>query len=344
MNPTARRAFIERLLIADAIIGLSILCWMLRHVVILAFAAMLLAIFLDAVSRGVRALVRLPMKLALVVSILLLVGLAATGTWFFGQTLAAEFGATSKAIPTAVQSLVGRLQGLGIDLHLHRLASQAVQKFMALSKIGGIAMWTATTVTETVFVLAAAIYFAASPALYRAGFAKLIPPERRALAMDTLDTVTSALRRWLLGQFVAMIAIGVISGVGLWIIGAPAALAMGVLAGCLEFIPYLGPILSGIPPVLLALDQDPSLAIWILGLYLLVHQLENNLLQPLIQRWTINIPPVLLLLGVIAMGTLFGLAGVIFAAPLVVAVYVLVKRLYVREALDTFTPLPGETR
>jgi predicted PurR-regulated permease PerM len=78
------------------------------------------------------------------------------------------------------------------------------------------------------------------------------------------------------------------------------------------------------------------------GLYIVVQQTENHLIQPLIQQRAVDIPPALLLFGVVAMGTLFGVPGVVLAAPLAVVLYVLVKRLYVREALHTPTPLPAE--
>jgi len=342
MNPEQRRAYIEKLLIALAIVALALLLWKLRHVIILAFAAILISILFSSVAHGLQRVLHLPRRLALAFAVLFWIAFIAGLFWLFGERLAAQFGAISHAIPAALQSLTERLGAMGLRVNLHQAASRTAHTFLALPKIGGFALSTATAITEILFTLAASIYFAARPDLYRTGFIKLIPAKRRPLAADTLDAVASGLRRWLLGQLAAMVAIGLLSGIGLWLIGAPSALAMGVLAGALEFIPYVGPILSAIPPVLLALAQDPKLALWIVGLYLLVHQTENHILQPLIQQRAVDIPPVLLLLGVIGMGTLFGIIGVIFAAPLAVILYVLVKKLYVREALDTFTPLPGQ--
>ncbi|HET8612517.1 MAG TPA: AI-2E family transporter [Sphingomonas sp.] len=342
MNPEQRRAFIEKLLIAIVLVVLALLLWTLRYVVILGFAAVLISILFSVVAEWLHERLRLPRRLALAFAVLAWLGFVAGLFWLFGQRLAAQFGAIAHAIPAALQSLTDRLNALGLGINLHQAANQTAHQFLALPKISGFAISTATILTEIVFVLAASIYFAARPDLYRTGFIKLMPPSRRPLAAQTLDAVASGLKRWLLGQLVAMLVIGLMTGVGLWLIGAPSALAMGVLAGALEFIPYVGPIISAVPPVLLALAQDPKLAIWIIGLYLIVHQTENHILQPLIQQRAVDIPPVLLLLGVIAMGTLFGIMGVIFAAPLAVVLYVLVKKLYVREALETFTPLPGQ--
>jgi predicted PurR-regulated permease PerM len=139
-----------------------------------------------------------------------------------------------------------------------------------------------------------------------------------------------------------MAAVGVATGIGLWLVGADNALAFALLAALLEFIPFIGPILAAIPAILIAAAIDPQMALWVAGVYLVVQQLEGNVFSPLLQQWAVDLPGAVLLFSLLAMGTLFGALGVIFAAPLTVVLYVLVKKLYVREALDTQTPIPGE--
>ena len=119
-------------------------------------------------------------------------------------------------------------------------------------------------------------------------------------------------------------------------------LALGLLAGMLEFIPFAGPIIASIPAILLALAVGPDLALWVLLLYLAVQQFEGYLLTPLVQQYAVELPGVVLLFSLLAFGTLFGTLGIILAAPLTVVAYVLVKRLYVIETLHTPTPIPGE--
>jgi predicted PurR-regulated permease PerM len=119
-------------------------------------------------------------------------------------------------------------------------------------------------------------------------------------------------------------------------------MVLGLLAGVLEFIPFLGPLLAAIPGVLLALAVSPDLALWVLLVYFVVQQLEGYVLTPLIQQFEVRLPGVILLFAVFGFGILFGTLGVILAAPLTVVLYVLVKRLYVIEALHTATPIPGE--
>jgi len=130
----------------------------------------------------------------------------------------------------------------------------------------------------------------------------------------------------------------------LTVIGVPSALTLALLAALLEFVPFIGPILSAIPAVLLAFVQGPEMALWTLLLFFIVQQIEGNLLEPMVQQRAVDLPPVLLLFALAAGGLLFGTVGIILASPLTVVLYVMVKRLYVQEALHTPTPLPGEEK
>jgi predicted PurR-regulated permease PerM len=141
-----------------------------------------------------------------------------------------------------------------------------------------------------------------------------------------------------------MVVIGAMTAAALWILGVESWLVLGLLAGMLEFIPFAGPILSAIPAVLIALAQSTDLALWVVGAYVFVQHAEAYLIQPLIQRYAVDLPAVILLFSLLAFGVLFGTIGVVLAAPLAVVSYVLVKRLYVIETLDTPTPIPGEEK
>jgi len=106
-----------------------------------------------------------------------------------------------------------------------------------------------------------------------------------------------------------------------------------LLAGLLEFIPLAGPVLAAIPVLLLALTVDVNTALLAAGLMLLIQQIEGNIIQPLVQRYAVQLPPALFLFALIGFAAMFGATGIILAAPLTVVVYVLIKRLYVQEAL-----------
>ena len=139
-----------------------------------------------------------------------------------------------------------------------------------------------------------------------------------------------------------MVAVGFLTWLGLALIGVPSALTLALLAGLLEFVPYVGPIVSAVPAVLLAFAASPEMAFWTALLFFGVQQFEGYVLEPLVQQHAVDLPPALLLFALVAGGLVFGLIGVLFAEPLTVMLFVMVKRLYVREALQTPTPIPGE--
>lgn len=139
---------------------------------------------------------------------------------------------------------------------------------------------------------------------------------------------------WLLGQFIAMILIGVSTTIALWALGTPMALSLGVIAGILEFVPLFGPIAAGVLSILVAFTESPAQAFYVGILFVIIQQVESNILMPVIQRWTVALPPVLGLLAVVIFGMLFGIAGVVFATPLMVVVLILIHTLYVEDVLE----------
>jgi predicted PurR-regulated permease PerM len=159
-----------------------------------------------------------------------------------------------------------------------------------------------------------------------------------------MDVTGSALRMWFAGQLAAMLLIGVVSGLAYWWIGLPSPLALGIITGLTNFIPFIGPILGAIPALIFALAIDVETVLWTAGATIAIQQLEGNVVTPLIQRQAVLMPPALALFAIVIFGLLFGLLGVFLAAPLAVALLVLVKKLWVRETLGEHTVVPGEER
>ncbi|MGB5083999.1 MAG: AI-2E family transporter, partial [Methylocystis silviterrae] len=188
----------------------------------------------------------------------------------------------------------------------------------------------------------AGVFIASEPALYSEGFTLLFAPRWRHRARETLGHVSTALRRWLLGQMIEMVTMGVMAGVAVWLIGLPSPFALGAISGLSEFIPYIGPILAIFPSVAVAATIGPYTMLWTILAYLAIHQLDGNMIMPLIQRQLVRVPPALMLISIALFGTLFGLGATIFAAPLTVVLYVAVIKLYVRDTLGESTTLPGE--
>jgi predicted PurR-regulated permease PerM len=181
------------------------------------------------------------------------------------------------------------------------------------------------------------VFFAADPETYRDGFLRLLPVERRERVAEVLDETESVLRRWMIGQSISMVTVGVLITTGLWLLGVPLAPALGLLAALFTFVPYLGPIVSSIPGLLIAWSVSPSVLFYTFVLYVVVQNLEGWVLTPLVQQQAVRLPPALIIGSQMLAGIVWGVLGVVFATPLVAAVKLLIRRLYVEDVLgDTF--------
>jgi len=148
-----------------------------------------------------------------------------------------------------------------------------------------------------------------------------------------LQAIGQTLRWWLLGRWVSMIVVGFLTAAGLWFIGVPLTLTFGLLTALLTFIPYLGPILSAIPPTLLAFTQYPQQALYVILLYVGIQSVESYLVTPLVQQRTVSLAPALTLTAQMVLGILLGGIGIILATPLFAVMVVLVRMLYIEDTL-----------
>jgi len=272
-----------------------------------------------------------PDWLSLLVSGVLVLGLFVSAGWIFGSQLAAEFSDVTRRIESASTEIEGLLKQNEAGTYL---LEQVQGTDLSLTSMLRRAFSLGTSVFEALIVIViSAIYLVAQPRAYRRGLVLLFPPGVRDRADVVLDEVGRSLRLWMIGQIIQMVIVGLLSTIAVWLLGLPSVLALGLIATATEFVPYLGPIAAAIPAILVALTQGSGTALWTLVAYVLIHQVEGNILTPLIEKRLIFIPPALILLGIAAIGVLFGFAGVIFAAPIVVTLYVAVKQLYVRDVL-----------
>jgi predicted PurR-regulated permease PerM len=174
-----------------------------------------------------------------------------------------------------------------------------------------------------------AIYVGAEPEVYHGGLLALVPHASRERAVEVLEAVGTALRKWLLTQFIAMVSIGVIWWIALAIIGVKAALSLAVIAGLLEFVPTVGPILSAVPAVAMGFLDSPQKALLVVFVYTAIQMIEGHLLIPILMKEGVDIPPVLTLLAQAVLAFVFGFLGLVVAVPLLAALLVGIRMLYV---------------
>ena len=341
-EPISHRIFIERLVIALIVVGIALLLWNLRDLFLLVFGSVLVSVILGLVAQPIRDRLGVPRWIALLAAVLIVIGVIGTSFWLFGAEVNRQAQSLRDMIPVAWQALQARFDAWGIGGDFREWTAGLGAEARMVANIGSLAVTVGSGVADTFLVIVGGIYLAAQPDLYWVGMIKLVPERGRALAAQALEASARALRLWLLGRLVSMAAVGFMTWLGLSVIGVPSALTLGLLAALLEFVPFIGPIVAAVPAILLAFAENPDMALWTLLLFVIVQQIEGNLLEPMVQQRAVDLPPVLLLFALVAGGLIFGTVGIILAAPLTVVIYVMVKRLYVQEALHTSTPLPGE--
>ena len=331
-NATATRY----ILIAIALLAVAAILWTIADVLVIGFGAIVFAAVLRAIVEPVARVTHLSERLTLVVVVLALLALFGLLFWLFGRQAAHQFADMREQLPGAIEKARAWLEGNPIGRTILGLFQQSSENgdTFGIGKAGLALGATVGGLANLLLIIFAGVYLAADPKLYRNGALRLLPPSRRAQVGHALDDAGLALRKWLVAQIIVMVAVGLMSGIGLALLGVPLSLSLGLLAGLLEFVPVVGPIAAGIPAVLLGFTQGPETALYVLILYVAVQQIESNVLTPLIQRWAVELPPVIALLSIVAFGLLFGVMGVIFATPMAVVVMAMVQHLYVEDTLE----------
>ena len=343
--PETEARFVRRALIVIALAALALLLWQLRSVLVLLFGAVLMGTIIRALAEPLTKYLRLPDAVAVLVSVLVIVGVIVGVGWLLGQQISAQTDALAQTLPRALAQVDQWLAGFGLAHPFQTWLAQLHNNGGTLvSRFGNWLSAASNGVANFLIVFFGGVFLASEPRFYRTGAIKLIPEAKRGLVSQALSESERALRLWLKGELIAMLVIGLMTGAGLWLLGVQSWLVLGILAGFFEFVPFAGPILSAIPGILIALVQSPELALWTTLMYIFVQHSEAYLIQPVIQQYAVDVPAVVLLFSLLAFAVLFGVIGILFAAPLCVVTYVLVKRLYVIEALDTPTPIPGEEK
>jgi predicted PurR-regulated permease PerM len=320
--------------------ALFLIAWQVRYVLLLLFGAVIVAVVLKTAATPFRR-IGLPHGPALTAAVFSVAGLLVLAGWLVGSEVADQASELADMLPDAWEQVETQLADTPFGGLMEGVRAQIMDGGIA-SSLGQIGLSVGRAVIDLVIVVVAGIYIASTPESYRTGLLKMVPKRRRALASDTVEHAGRGLSLWLRGQLIQMVLIGTITAIGLTVIGVPSALTLGILAGLLEFVPFLGPIAAAIPALLLAATLGVETLLWTLGFYLFLQQLEGNLIQPMVQKRAVSIPPVVLLFAILLAAPLFGIPGILLAAPLAVFTFVLVKRLYVQEALDTPTRMPGD--
>lgn len=325
-----------------------LLIWYAADVLLLAFAGIILALLLRAAADTLADHTPLPPGIAVALVVLSLAGLMALGGWLLADDIAFQADQLIETLPTAVERLrewLGQREWGRFVLAERPTTGSLISLARSTGALSTTLGATIGVVANVVIVLFITLYVAIDPTVYERGFLRLVPPGGRPRARQVLHALGTALRRWFIGRLLGMAIIGVLTGLGLWLIGVPLALMLGLLAGLLNFVPYIGPIIAFVPAALLALMQSQAALVWVFGLYVAIQTLESYLVTPLVAQRSVSLPPALTIIAQVLLGILLGWLGLLLATPLTAAVLVLVKMLYIEDILgdDLSSGLPAST-
>ncbi|WP_426958121.1 AI-2E family transporter [Muricoccus radiodurans] len=313
--------------------GLLVLAWRWPDVTLILFAGVLGAVALRAGAVPMARYFGIGEGWAVLLIVLLLFVSIGLGVWLgVGENLLEQARQAGRDLPRAWERLNALLRDLPGPEWLDRILEPAATP-PSPERLVGVARAGLTTslgaMANIVLILLLAIFMATDPGPYRRGALSLLAPSLRPCGERTLEAMGHVLRGWLIGQLFAMVVSGTLTFLGLWALGIPLAGLLAVLTAIFGFIPYLGPFIGMVPAGLITLSHDPSLLVWVIGLFLLVQNVEGYVLTPLVQQEASDVPAAVLLGAQALFGTTLGVLGILLAAPVAAAVVAAVRVAYV---------------
>lgn len=319
-------ALFRKTMIVMGAIALALILWQLQALLLLVFAAMLSAQMFHGLATGLQRRLRLPFAAALALAVLLPLVALVLIFGLFGSLMATQFAQLALQLPLAAESVqkwlaastAGRAALTAIGNYAPTVDTMVSVVQAGITNFG-------SGVSQLVIVLVAGVYLAAQPRLYITGLVHTATRIGVASASALLGAIHSALGAWLKAQAVSMAFVALGTGVGLSIVGLPSAIAIGLVAGLCEFVPYLGVLLVSVPATVIGFSISVETGIFTVITLVVVQQLQGNVVTPMAQGKLADLPPALTLFSLIAAAVLLGPLGVILAVPLTVVGMVLFR-------------------
>jgi predicted PurR-regulated permease PerM len=314
----------------------------IADLLLVLFIAALIAVILGGLTDILTRRLRVPRALGLVLSLALLLGVLVVLVSLLAPAVGNQAQDFAEAVPRYLATFDQWLRGLaatsaflrrtGIASSETGLVTTAINDAIAFARgsvfeyatVGG------QLAIDIVAVIVMALYLAWRPSLYRDGIVQIVPPRLRALTRDILEDAHDTLRAWAGAQLLAMVVLGVLTGIGLWLLQVPYWLAFSALAGVVVLIPFFGSIVSTLLPALLILpERGPIAFLAVASIGVVVHIIEANIVGPLIMQHKVALPPVLTIFSVLVMGRLAGLLGLFVAVPLLAILMVVMRHVLI---------------
>jgi predicted PurR-regulated permease PerM len=305
---------------------------------LLAFAGILLAIIIRTVGNFIKKYSGLPQGIAITLGLITSFLLFTAVSFIVAPAVSKQVSQIYTELPEAWEKLNNEVLSF-INVAPHTYTAQGIKLPNALinvqnipSKLGSIFTSTFGYIGNIFIILFFGISLAYQPEAYINGLINLFPKKRQQQVKEILNDTTLTLQYWLAGKALSMFIIGLLTWFGLWFMEMPLAFTLALFAALLSFIPNIGPIISAIPAILLALLKSPIFPVYIILLYLFIQTIESYLITPIIQQKSISMPPALIVFMQLFMSLLAGLLGLTLATPLLAFISVVVRHIYLNDS------------
>ncbi len=337
-----RESFSKRVLITVGIVIPVILLLLLFgfafKVLLLVLAGVLFAVFFRGIAGWISNHTKLSEGWSLLIAVVGVVGLIVLAGRLIAPQVGEQVNQLSEKLPQAVANTRSQLEqkqwGKKLLDQIPKSSEKVLQRGDGwFEKSFGFVSSTFGVLADLYVILFIGLFIMAQPKPYRQGIVHLVPVRHRDRARQVLHKLGVTLQRWIAGKLLSMLVVAVLTTLGLWLLDVPVALALGIIAGLLSFIPNFGPIIALLPAVLIAFTQGPNTALYITLLYMGVQAVESNLITPLVQKKMVYLPPAMIIISQVLLGILVGGLGLILATPLIAILMVLIQMLYVEDVL-----------
>jgi predicted PurR-regulated permease PerM len=359
-------------LVAVLTVGLLLATWQVHNTLLLIFTSIILVVLF---TMPARFLVRLGMLRtpAVLLSLLGSLAIVITLTLLAFPSLFQQFTTLASTIPEGVNQIVQQWEDIQNDEtgelkeqypfvaslqlllkdtfqlnSLEELFTEITRHLgSALGQLGGSVLPVVSGFVDMLLgmmiVIIVTLYLLADPYSYEQGVIRMFPLSYRHRVREIINRIDFTLRIWLQGQLLLMLIVGIVSGIGLALLGIKQAAALGVLAGVFSFVPNFGPIAALLPSLAVGLVQTPDKILWIVLIIYGTSALQSQIVAPLIFQESLNIPPVLVLVGQIVAAVFFGVLGLMMAVPLTAIGIILVQEVYIKDFLGDRPPIEVES-
>jgi predicted PurR-regulated permease PerM len=299
------------------------------NVLLMIMAGTLISTFFHGLGDLIERKTKLRRRWAMIISVAGSFAILGALLWFMGTKIQHQVAELSSSLPHTVNNVKAKMAESPIGQKiLDSVDGDNSQKLMTTAQSF---FSTSFGVLGNMYImLFLGIFFTANPSLYKNGILLLIPSQNKEMGVHIMNRISLSLKGWLKGMMVSIVLVTILITTGLSIMHIPVALVLGLITGILELVPNFGSIIAMVPGVLLALTVSTNTGIVVALIYIGSQTINANIVNPLIQKKMINLPPALTLISQLIMGALSGALGIILAVPLLAILIILIDELYVK--------------